>query len=191
MKFIISAFLFIFLISGNANALKKPNSLTGEQVQTENALFAAIVKQEKVRRQIALELATVKSKNDLQTVLETSSPLDLLTDAAKERFTSSMTFGENGITSFDYSDLEAELTPTQIHSVLTLFGAQHTVSKLQNARIESSADLLLLNNQVTEVKLTDPGYSTMSFEISDHKGYWCVSRATCAERQGSICMSSC
>jgi hypothetical protein len=152
---------------------------------------------EKSRQLIALDLAPIKSKADLFEIAQQKSVLDLLSDSAKERFISSIVFGDNGVTSFQYSDLEVELSPTQIYKILSLFGVQHTVHMMENSRIQTTTDMLLLKKPVSEkielLELNTNNYSTTqsSHGIADHKGYACTGRATCSERQGSICMSGC
>lgn len=142
------------------------------------------------QKQVALALAKVKSKADLEELALQESPLDLLPAEAKQRFIDSIVFNERGIGGYYYSDLEAELTPTQIHSILSLIGVQHTVSKLNNARIETNADMLLmLTPNVSPVQQNLGG--AISIGGTDHKGYYCASRGTCREEDGSICTSNC
>jgi hypothetical protein len=50
------------------------------------------------------------------------APLDALSPGARERFTSSVSFGPGGIAAFDASDLMDELSDAQIRDVLAPFG---------------------------------------------------------------------
>lgn len=143
------------------------------------------------QKQVALALAPVKSKSDLEQLSMEHSPLDLLSDDAKQRFIDSIVFTDKGIGGYHYADLEAELTPTQIHSILSLIGVQHTLPKLTNARIETNADMLLM--LTPQMSYSQYGGSAIGIGggEDDHKDYHCASRATCHEEDGSICMSSC
>ena len=90
-------------------------------------------------------------------------------------------------------DMEAELTPTEIYQILSLFGAQRIITYFDNARIESDTDFSLLNKpkientdyQINRLLGTTPG------EPGDHKEYECIRHATCRAAGGHICMSGC
>ena len=84
------------------------------------------------------------------------------------------------MTGFQYTDLEAELTPTQIYRVLSLFGAQDMTGMLRSARIETELDRQLI--QANDGRMVP---------MADHKEYACVGRATCELSPMRICMSSC
>ena len=157
-----------------------------------NALFQAL----KHHKDVAWYMAKAKTKKELIEISKKTSPLDNLSQHAKDRFVESVVFRDNGVAGFYYGDLEAELTPTQIHNVLSLIGAQTTVSKFDKARIESEADILLL--QAPTIKYSRMSQTDLKKSIvsphgprADHKDYACRERATCREEQGSICMSSC
>lgn len=64
----------------------------------------------------------IKSAADLETHLQTatSSPLDRLSPAARQRFISSLTFTRYGLASYDHSDLNA-LSSTDAAQILALF----------------------------------------------------------------------
>jgi hypothetical protein len=192
---IITAFIVLWSGSMHSKEISIKQSAISKEIDMQKDLISNVIKQEKNRRQLALELAVIKTQADLVSLSESKSALDLLSVSAKERFVNSVVFGDNGITGFSYTDLEAELTPTQIYSVLKLFGAQHTVSKFEHARIESAADAMLLNSNLEYIKIPTGNMpiSNLSGTVSraDHKGYACTGRATCSESQGQICMSGC
>jgi hypothetical protein len=145
-----------------------------------NSVMAYLRQQETTREAIELAMAPIKSRADLQQYLAEKhikpSPLDTLSPAAKQRFISSLKFNEHGITTFDYRDLEAGLTSTQIYRVLALFGVQHDSSLLRHAKIQTPTDR-----------------NVMSFGpiFQDHQDYECSKRATCSESIGDICTSNC
>jgi len=127
---------------------------------------------------INYELAPVKNRGDLNKLLKTDSALDLLSEPAKNRFTDSLIFSKNGLSGFNYVDLEAELTPKEIYQILSLFGAQQYISIFENARIETSADYLLVSPQSGQV--------SKDFKL----GHWCKS-GKCVEAKGYACTSNC
>jgi len=126
----------------------------------------------------------IRSQSDLQQYLSataaTGSPLGALSSGARDRFLSSITFGAKGITGFHYTDLQSELTASQIHDVLALFGAEKDVAIIPNVRVETAAD-----------KRTISAFPIMPGDGPDYQNYKCASRATCSTSLGDICMSSC
>ncbi|MDQ6942456.1 MAG: hypothetical protein M3169_08090 [Candidatus Eremiobacteraeota bacterium] len=96
---------------------------------------------------------------------------------------SSITFGAKGITGFHYTDLQRDLTASQIHDVLVLFGAEKDVAIIPNVRVETAADKRTIS--AFPVIPADGG------DGPDYPGYKCASRATCSTSPGDICMSSC
>lgn len=124
-------------------------------------------------------MAPVKTKSDLQQLLKKPSALDLLSPEAKKRFIKHLTFSKSGLGSIYVRDLELELTPTEIHHLFALFGAQHLTPTLKNARIESKLDEILMQNNANT-------------KAVDYKGYACVGRGTCKKTtEDYICMRMC
>lgn len=152
------------------------------------------VEQVELQKQLNFELALIKSKDDLFQALQDHSISGLLSNGGLSVFTNSATFNEHGLSGFDYSPLEAELTPTQIYRFLSLFGKQHVAHKLDKARIETDTDRLILKYGKPVTSL--PEFSAMSPTVirnpgSDHTNYRCVERATCYVADNHICLSSC
>jgi hypothetical protein len=56
----------------------------------------------------------------------TNSPLRQLSEPARQRFINSLRFGESGVGSFSYSDLQLELHDAQARSVLRLFDLERS-----------------------------------------------------------------
>lgn len=136
---------------------------------------------------IALALAPIRSQVQLQQHLQANganSPLATLTPAAKKRFLTSLRFNEKGITSFSYDDLQAELTASQIYQVLSLFGAQHTVSLMRNARVVTPTDQALLQPLGTSGPLCPS-------QACDYDQYECEKQGTCAAAFNKICTRNC
>jgi hypothetical protein len=129
----------------------------------------------------------IRSQSDLQQYLSATaaigSPLGALSSGARDRFLSSITFGAKGITGFHYTDLQSELTASQIHDVLALFGAEKDVAIIPNVRVETAAD----KRTISALPIVPGGGG----DGPDYPGYKCISRATCTTSPGDICMSSC
>ena len=136
------------------------------------------------KKETNYQLALVKNQEALGKVLLQKSPLDYLSAESKRRFVNNLKFGENGLSSFYYSDLEAELTATQIYNILSLFGAQHLTYLMKDARVESPLDATLLLDRYI-VTDSDGGAG------DDHSGYKCESPGTCVISSGRICTSNC
>jgi hypothetical protein len=118
----------------------------------------------------------ITSAHALDVYLRTtpSTPFDRLSSDAKQRFLSSLVFGDKGVGSFRYTDLEA-LSASEIADILRLFGVERTTSLIKDARVSTEADREVMR----------------ALPIGDHDGYWCSGRGTCSEQNGSICTSNC
>jgi hypothetical protein len=112
----------------------------------------------------------IQSAKDLEIYLQTASnsPLDYMSSAAKQRFVSSLVFSDNGLGSFQYSDLEG-LSGAQIYQILSLFGTERTSSMI-------SKEGAPINVEPIE---------------GDHMDYKCESIGTCMIAPGFICTSNC
>ncbi len=152
--------------------------------------YATDLKTQLAERYIARDLSVIRSYADIEKLKLSESPFNLLSESSKERFVESLVFNEKGLVGFSYSDLEAELTPSQIYTLLSYFGAQHLASMMTNARIETSTDLLIIQS-ASDLKEHSKPVTPMGRPSADHKGYACSERATCRESAGAICMSSC
>lgn len=185
MKSVLTAALFVLVVATaiDTDAAARPRgSDGGPQVASSESsnLLGEYVRDEAARRELSYVLAPVKSAADLAAYVATTpknvSPLERLSPAAKNRFLKGLVFNERGLAGFDYSDLQAELSATEIYQVLRLFGAEHTASLIRDARTESHSDRII---------------TRMMLPPEDHEGYKCSSRATCSSWPSSICMSSC
>lgn len=139
-------------------------------------------------RNIVLKHAPINSLKQLDDhlrALSKESPLSLLSDAARTRFVTGLRFGEQGLASYDYEPITSELTVSQAYRVLSLFGAQRTLSLLPDLRVSSPEDRNVLGS--TDSAL----FQNPNPVIDDYPGYACAGRATCSESMHSICMSSC
>lgn len=190
-KSLTSAILFCLSLSIGSVAIAED---TGPLQSTENSAHsdamslttAALAKQRQMQNRLDFLLAPIKSRDDLAQYLATTpkaqSPLELLSPGAKQRLLASLFFNENGLVSYDYTDLVNELSASQIYRVLGLFGVQRTTGLLKDIRVSSEADRLIVPLKIFH---TDPGME------GDHGGYRCVGAHNCIEHRGMICMMGC
>lgn len=85
-----------------------------------------------------ISLARIRSAADLDRYLRTheTSPLDALSEPSRKRFVESLVFTDQGLGSYRYRELEAELSPRQAFELLSLFGAQKTVAQLDFSHVD-------------------------------------------------------
>ena len=171
---------------------------------------------------MAIRFAPIRSKDDLDSYLaatvHTTNPFDSLSDFGKQRFLDSLMFNSNGLASFQFADLEYELTPTDIYKILYLFGMQHLVPKMKNARIDTRVDEVLMQKPEMEMRIEENkilkrggyiepvlpiqrscGQIVMGFGFgsgtnacdSDKDGYRCVGTGSCKKSANFICTSNC
>lgn len=186
MKPIYGAVL-VFLASAGAigaESQRDPINTQHPPVEVSGQALPSSNKQAEALRRIQHLLAPIKSWEDLQDYLAVTrldaSPLDKLSPAAKQRFLGSLVFSEHGLASFEYVDLENELSPTDIYKVLSLFGVQSDTATLRNVRMSSESDGLIMNYM-----------GPPNSPYSDHLDYRCASRGTCTRSSGDICTSNC
>jgi len=150
---------------------------------------------------------TIKSQANLDQYQALSapleSPLNRLLAASLKRFLDSLTFNEKGLTGFSYIALQRELSATEVHQVLSLFGAQHTTSMIRGAEVRTELDQEVMSGAFFIGKKKFTPTSTINLKSwpplnpwdwgsgTDYPVMWCSSRAACSTLIGSICMSSC
>jgi hypothetical protein len=104
------------------------------------------------------------------------SPLMAMSVAGRERFLKSLRFNEKGITSYQYADLQSELSPTQIYRLLKLFGSERDASFFTDAQIRNDDDVIIMSLPRSPI---------------DYQNYECSKRATCTWSNFSICTGNC
>ncbi len=132
---------------------------------------------------IAQKNAQISSAERLDSYLSygpDDSPLALLSPQALEQFLSSLTFNENGLVGYSTEAIASELSYSQAHRLLSLFGAERTLRLLPGLRVDSDVDRDIYRSFVQSGEL-----------VEDHLGYQCVIRATCREATQFICMTGC
>ena len=161
----------------------------------------AAVDKAALQRDLANLGAPIKSERSLSRHLSaglTDSPLGRLSQPALRRFLASLQFNERGLATFRYTELEAELTPTQIYQVLALFGQQHQTSKLKHARRVTPLDDELMAGGIPGVQPAnfmcfEDQYSPIGSpsQCGGHHNYRCASPGTCSPSQEQICTDNC
>lgn len=133
------------------------------------------------RHNLALQMAALKSFNDLQVYERltdpTLNPLNVMTPVNKKYFTDHLTFNEKGISGFSYAPLTG-LSTTEAYRVLSLFGVQDDIRLIRDLQIRTEQDRIIMQ--------LSPDLSPI-----DHPDYWCSGRATGAQGMATICTSNC
>lgn len=144
----------------------------------------ALLDRELMARDLAYQLAPIKSEKDLHIYLAKNSgnlnPLRSLSKGAQQRFLQSLVFTDKGLASFDYSDLRVELTAAQIYQLLSVFGAQHSTKSIPGLRIVDTADMII----------DSQGDDNRFYPATDYPDYKCERPATCVTNFSSICIGS-
>lgn len=160
-------------------------------ITMEEARF--IVSDMQVDQQLAnISLAPIRSRADLHAYLNSNRnhPLMAFSDASRKRFLESLTFNETGVTGYGFVDMESELTPRQAYAILSLFGVQASMAKLDfnNASPEERKVSALIGIASND-RPSDgtPGDDTRP---GDYKNYMCSPPATCVAARGAICIAS-
>jgi hypothetical protein len=133
------------------------------------------------------QVAPIQSAEELSAYLDSTSesPLNRLSEPARERFIDSLVFSDNGLGSYRFDDLEAELSATQVYQVLSLFGVEYTTPLLQGARVSTEVDKAIMSVRRL------PGTGGDLTLAEDHKGYKCSGPGSCYTDLNSICTSNC
>ena len=148
-----------------------------------------------VERELAALNAPIKSNQDLNDYLAAQqvTPLDKFSATARQDFLDSLVFGEKGLASFRYDLLEKELTPTDIYSLLSLFGLQGGTAQLDGAQAKTSLDRAILQMNDQQYANSFDGFGGGFPGTSDDflEGYKCDSPGSCVLADGYACTSNC
>lgn len=155
---------------------------TAAQPTSEEVLLESAAQNEARDRAIDFARGPIKSEADIRSYMHAhpASPLHRLSPAARDRFLASIRFNENGVTTYEYSDLRAELTASQVHEVLALFGIQRTTATIPGLRVASDADRAIVS----------PGGAVPNL-FPDYNDMYCSGHATCSGALDKICTSNC
>lgn len=186
----LTAMLMTFSFAVSFNALAVPLSDENSELTETNLT-------------VQNELA-IKSVAELDKHLELSSaqksPLGKLSDAGLNRFVSSLTFNDKGISGFSYAELEG-MNAADVHRILKLFGVQRTMPLIKNVRVSTKLDA-----QAKSVKLPSQAQSGTVGDLintggwgsgyedlnqGDRDGYYCAGAGSCGPRILWICTANC
>lgn len=155
-----------------------------------------VAKLEQVMREHRILAATatlIRSRPDydrFMTHFGANSPLSQLPAERRAQFEASLTFGPQGLSGFDYTALENDLSQSQIYAALVPFGMQKIAVKHVLSWVNFLQDPLLYERFGAK----RDGQKFFSFEDdvdNSHKDYYCLSRGTCATTSGYICTQNC
>jgi len=139
-----------------------------------------------LERYIEFRTAAVRSDEALEKYLastdQSASVFRVLSPSARKRFLQSLRFGEKGLASFDYRDLRRELTPSQIYTLLSVFGAQRSTASIPGLEVITAAD------EVIVALGRGPRPPSGDQQYADYLDMYCDSRATCRPSTGAICI---
>lgn len=174
--------IFALSVCWTVAILSAPNAFSADRSSIEQTLERVAMDAEK-QNAIDYAVAPIKSKVDLLSYLHNkpaNSPINKLSPQGLQHFVSSVQFNEKGVTTYDYSDLRAELSATQVYQVLALFGIQHSTSAIPGLQVLDDADRAIANTGNINRML-----------IADYGDYKCEARATCSSALSKICTSNC
>ncbi len=144
----------------------------------------AVGNQVQARTVAPASMALISSPRDLQAYLaataRSGSPLDQLSPQGRARFLSSLTFNRKGLTGFRYDDLRAELSPSQIYRVLSLFGEERDIASMKGARVLTAED-----------RAVGPQPQKLQCGQYGCDDSWCSGRATCQHADNFFCTNRC
>lgn len=140
---------------------------------------------ESVREQVLVaqmnaQISSAARLDSYLAVIPVDSPLALLSVHGLEQFLTSLSFNENGLVGYSTEAIASELSYSQAHRLLSLFGAERTLRLMPGLRVENEVDRDIHRSYVQSGEL-----------VEDHMGYRCVARATCRESTEFVCMSGC
>jgi hypothetical protein len=163
------------------------NGSTNDQLASHITPADILLEVGTTQREIEEAMAPIKSMADLNNYLKTTtdSPLRKLGTSARGNFLKSLVFTKDGLGSYSYIEL-AGLTVTEAYKILSLFGAQSSVSSIPNLKPQNKSEesILTLSSQI---------YGTESYL----RNYQCVVNGDdtdpthCVYLYGSYCNSAC
>ena len=134
-----------------------------------------------MQHELSSALAPVRNAGQFQAYLRDhrgpTSPFHALSPAARERFSRSLVFNENGLASYAYADLRNELSASQIYAAMRVFGAESSVSSIRGLKGKQHADKLVLESRFAY--------------YNGHHDMYCAGAGSCAPRMGWVCTDRC
>lgn len=132
--------------------------------------------------------APIAKQSDLKSFLKSGGRLgellSRLQPTSKKRFIDSLRFGDAGLASFYFQDIEEELSVSEIYQLLSLFGLQSGVSKFSNAPVRNSLDREIRD-------YFSPSGEKAVCEDGMYRNMECARRGTCGYYLYYYCTSNC
>lgn len=176
-------------------------------------------KQERLATHMTSIASSAQLTQFMKMTAASDNPLMALSPGARARFIEGLTFNDQGLTGYRYTELENELSPTQISKILSLLGAQKNTNLFKKAKLASARDQRILSGKgiATQSTVCDsdpddpiggdgPGGGTGGDEGGggagaaptvppptdprDYVGYRCAG-ATCKPADDYICTHNC
>lgn len=110
-----------------------------------------------------------------------NNPLNLLSEGALKVFLGTLSFGPEGLASYNGAVLEEELTPTESYAVLELFGFQESVSALENHTARTDIDRMIKWFGSCQEK------NGAKCEENGYVNGFCLGQGTCAHDDNFTC----
>jgi len=150
--------------------------------------------QQALEQRLLVSAATlIRSRADYEAYMSsfaTQSPLSALPAARRAQFEASLRFGPRGLSGFDYSALENDLTQSQIFAALVPFGLQKLASRFVISRVHDPRDTFMVQRFAAPAEQRK--WLILDDDVDNsHKDYYCLSRGTCATSNGYICTQNC
>ena len=178
----LACFAVCVLCSPPSVSAASGNSMVASSERDTLELMAVASYEQQKLQLVTKRLASVRSIADLHAYLARTpmGPLDNLSPWGRKAFLSSLKFNEQGLTQFDFTVVEEELSATEAYRLLSLFGLQRTTSLLKGLSVETALDKLIMSQQPQQ-----------RLYMADHKGYYCKTQGTCESSPQSICLDGC
>lgn len=169
-------------------------------------------------QQVANALAPIKSKTQFDQYIKLTprnvSPLAVLNATNQQKFVSSVTFNESGVTGFNYDVLAKNSSSKQAAAILKLIGMQHLASAGQVKLSGPGGTVAPMDYYDDDWENWDPIFGPKDGQNcwfwcepdkpypgtpneppkssdTDYLNYVCQSRATCMPQQGWVCTKYC
>lgn len=135
---------------------------------------------EQEQQEIDVASAIISSRHQVNQFLTTNhaSPLHALSSSAREQFLGSLVFTDRGLGSYSYEPLVSNLSVTEIHRILSLFGVQSSMEAIPGLHAANATERLMLRPMERHARPNSQCY------MGEKKTY-------CRATRGSICPSSC
>lgn len=128
-------------------------------------------------------MVEIYRKSDWDAFLKVTNPLDNLSLKVQTEFSDSLHFGENGLCSFRYFDVEEQLTRQSYRNLMNLFSVDVDMA------LDPKQLSFELGETVTMSELQNKIGNTLQFSFL--KGYVCAMKGSCRQDSQYACTNNC